>query len=410
MTSWWLAGRAGSTGVSSGVTAYWTCAGPLAQSGTESVTEMPVREAGVFNNLYIRVFTNTLNQTAVFTTRKSQADTAITLSVSAAATGVFEDTSNSASYADTDEIACKMVIAAGSGSIIVTQVAHQFEPTDTSKTVVCLAAFAAVNITSASATQYTQPCCTMAVGATEADQKWRVGAGFTSSNFYVNVNANARTTTTTFRTRVNGANGNQLVSVVAAATGIFEDTSNSDTLADGDDYNYSWTTGTGTETMTIVTIASKVTSANGQFPLITGVTAGVATGVGTTTYVPANGRYEVNNNEIRSKAQPRFTFDVTKLSALISANTLSANATIRVRDDGANGNNLLTITASTPGLYQDTTNSDTITSGTDDVNYQIATGAGSGSMTVRWISVIATNPVAPPGGDTPQRMLTGVGT
>src|SRR3990167_7824688 len=55
---------------------------------------------------------------------------------------------------------------------------------------------------------------------------------------YVNVPANTATANSTVRVRKNGANGNQLVTIPSATTGVFEDNVNTDAVAAGDEVAY----------------------------------------------------------------------------------------------------------------------------------------------------------------------------
>lgn len=54
------------------------------------------------------------------------------------------------------------------------------------------------------------------------------------SKLHIGLFSNTTTSTTTVRTRKNNANGNQTISIPSGTTGMFEDTSNSDTIAAGD--------------------------------------------------------------------------------------------------------------------------------------------------------------------------------
>ena len=71
----------------------------------------------------------------------------------------------------------------------------------------------------------------------------------TLSKLYVRVTANSNVGSVTLRVRKNGANGNMFVTIPAGATGAFEDTVNTDTVAAGDKLNYQSTTGGATGTM-----------------------------------------------------------------------------------------------------------------------------------------------------------------
>src|SRR5215212_809679 len=65
----------------------------------------------------------------------------------------------------------------------------------------------------------------------------------TFSNLYLYVEFNDATGASTLRLRKNSANANQVISIAVASSGAFEDTTNTDTFADGDDVNLLLTIG-----------------------------------------------------------------------------------------------------------------------------------------------------------------------
>src|SRR3989304_2129344 len=80
-------------------TQYDSLTGSIEGFTTESRKETPVRDAGTFGNLFVRVPANTTTTvTSTVTLMKSQTDTDVTVSIGAGITGVFEDNSNSATF------------------------------------------------------------------------------------------------------------------------------------------------------------------------------------------------------------------------------------------------------------------------------------------------------------------------
>ncbi len=73
-------------------------------------------------------------------------------------------------------------------------------------------------------------------------------------------------------------------------------------------------------------------------------------------------------------------FNAKTLQCKISANSVSATSTLRFRKNAANGNLSVSITASTTGTFEDTSNSDTVAAG-DSFAISIATGATGTSLT-----------------------------
>jgi hypothetical protein len=81
---------------------------------------------------------------------------------------------------------------------------------------------------------------------TEAPVQARIRSSLVFKNLFVRVINNNRDRDDTVTTRKNGAAGNLTVTIPAGTFGVFEDTTHSDTLKDGDLYNtyYNWTGGT----------------------------------------------------------------------------------------------------------------------------------------------------------------------
>jgi len=87
--------------------------------------------------------------------------------------------------------------------------------------------------TTANTTEYWNPIAGPAAShTTEAQAEFKTRNAGTLADFYVKVGSVVNGGTHTFRTRVNAANGNQ--SVTVNGTGVFEDTTNTDSLAAAD--------------------------------------------------------------------------------------------------------------------------------------------------------------------------------
>src|SRR3990167_1388035 len=82
--------------------------------------EVPVRDAGVFSNMFVYVVTNTASVTSTITLQDSQVDTALTVSYTSDQTGIKEDTSNTATFAATDKVQWVVVVPAEAGTNTLT--------------------------------------------------------------------------------------------------------------------------------------------------------------------------------------------------------------------------------------------------------------------------------------------------
>lgn len=391
--SLFLVGEAFGRNFVDGLSDHWApVTGPMggAASAEERVA-MPIREAGVFSNLYIYVKANTITDTTVITLRKSVADTALTVSYTSGETGIKEDTSNSVSFAATDEAAYKVDVPSvvGTTNINFTMFGMKFTPTDTSKSVNVFPAISLSGSFAANETNYRPPVNATSMTATEANAKYRVRASFTSSNLFVFVLSNSRTTDMTFKTRVNGANGNQSVTYTSGETGVKEDTSNTDSLVAGDDYNYSVITGNSAEAMTVNTTCTQLTGTASKFPLLAGRIGGASNNFNVTRYIPVHGELSGPFIEADAQIYPRFTFTAKELGAYVTVNTIATSpTTFTVRDNGADSAVVISYAAGETGLKNDSSNTAVITSGTDEVSYKIATPNTSGAITYTWIGMI----------------------
>ncbi len=85
------------------------------------------------------------------------------------------------------------------------------------------------------------------------------------------------------------------------------------------------------------------------------------------------------------RATDAYTID--QLHVFVTGNSLNVSATFVQRIDGVNGNQTITVTATSTGLFGDTTNNDSIS---DDelINFQISAPLGSGSIGYSTITTI----------------------
>lgn len=362
---------------------------------TENDTEITYRTAGTFSNLYINILTNDRN-TSTFRTRKNNANASMTLSITTATTGKFEDTTNTDAVTAGDE--WNYILTTGSGGTVFTFKIAQCIFQANSDTVIRTASGGGPgNVTSASSTLI-QPSAGDGPGTITVDSTlgitYRIAG--TLSNLFAEVGSNARTTTTTFRSRVNSGNGNMTFSVTASSTGLFEDTTNSDSIAIDDLVNFSITTGTGTEILSLSSMAADFTTTNNKTMYSAAADLTQTVNASVTTYYPFAGALRTSTTESDMIAEANLKFIASLLQCNISSNTVSANSTLRFRKNSGNGNQVVTITASTTGVFQDTTNTDFVQD-SDEINYQLVTGGSGTSLVIRSISVL---------GETQRRFLS----
>ena len=369
---------------------------------TVAPAESPIRDAGVFSNLYTYSHSNTASVTSTVTLQKSQADTSITISYTSDQTGIKEDTSNTATFAATDEANYEVTIPseAGNNSLGITVFGISFSPTTSSDCISFMIFGGNVrSITTPSTTFFFPPTgeVNSTPQTTETFQKYRIRQTFTASDFYSYITANARTTDTVFGTRKDGGAGSQSVTYTSGQTGAKEDTSNTDSLVAGSDLNYRCTTSTGTETITMAMCSCSLISTANFFHLLGARPAGDAVALNVTTFTGVSGRKVFNTTENNSKLLPEFTFTISELGSMVSANTNSLLTTdVFVRDNGSNSSVTVSYAAAQTGLKNDSSNTTEITSGTDEINYSVVNNElVSGSITFTWIGCLGSTSSTP---------------
>src|SRR6185503_3776891 len=100
---------------------------------TEANVETPVRDAGVFSKLYTWVVQNDVGASSTITLRKSRVDTALLVTYTSSQTSLKENTSDTVSFAATDEASWEITVPSVSGTHTVTVevIAVIFTPTTT---------------------------------------------------------------------------------------------------------------------------------------------------------------------------------------------------------------------------------------------------------------------------------------
>lgn len=212
----------------------------------------------------------------------------------------------------------------------------------------------------------------------------------TFSNLSIRITANTVNATTVFTLRKNAAAGSQTISVTTGTpTGAFSDTTHSDTIAAADKTAVESKPGTGsTGTFNSIAMSMAFAATTDTVTRSTIVdTQSIA--VASTTYfnhlsgfTPAASGLNTTESNVKCRQRKAGTFKNACINVTTNARTAS---TYTFRKNGANGTVTATITASTPGFYEDTTHSDTVAVA-DDVNHQMVTGTGTASIVIQsWV-------------------------
>jgi hypothetical protein len=360
----------------------------------EAQVEIPVRDAGVFSNLFVYVPANTASVSSTFTLRKSRVDTALTVTYTADQTGVKEDTANSVAFAATDEVNFELTIPteAGTNNLSLGTYGVQFTPDAVGDCISWLHyGGTSHTVSGASLTVFYPPVgrCIAAASANEGFRAVEIRGACTATNFYTNVSANSRTTDVIFGLRKNLANGNQSVTYTSGQTGAKEDTSNTDALVAGDDINYRATTSTGTQNITVTAIAMRLVSAAAENHLIAGEQNGFAVAFNTTIYMSVGGDIDTEATQANSQFAPRISVVAKELTANVSANSIATSDTVFTFMGPAATELTLTYTAGQTGQKVDSAHSAVVVGdGSGLMQHRVVTPNTSGSITVQSFGLI----------------------
>ena len=365
---------------------------------TEAAAQITYRSGGVFSNLYINILTNTITATSTFRTRNNGANAAMVVSITASTTGKFEDTSNTDTVTAGDEWNYIFTTGATGTAITFRIISCLFAATTNTVTRLGRDNASAADLGTSATTP--GPICgdgTFVLSGTESNYALYFRTAGTLANMFIDISANGRSTTSTLVSRINGATGNLSIAITAAATGLFEDTANSDSVALDNYVNLAFVSGTGTGTMTVDSIATDFTTTNGNFMFHAVAQSGQVVNAGVTTYYPLAGALRTSTTESEMQAEANLIMATSLMQVNLTANTVVESSLFRLRKNTANGNQVVTCTGLTTGVFQDTTNSDSLVA-TDIVDYSLVTGATGTSLTVRSVSLLADSTVA--GGST----------
>src|ERR1700690_92046 len=340
-----------------------------ASVGNSNIT---MRTSGSINKLGIYISANTITNASTLTTRKNSAAGNQSVTIAESTTGYFEDTTNADSIASSDTLAYRLVAGNAGTSLVLYSISTNFlANTDTAQRYIC---GGIQSFTGTSVSAYCPVAGTIYTTATEANTQVKAKASYTGKNFFVHVNANARSSATTVFFRKNTGNGNMNVSVTAATTGVFEDTSNTDSLVSGDVINYGINLGTGTGSFSIANAAFDGVSTANQFQL---VAASLPNSLGSnaTFYMTPSGEASTTTTEANVSTKTNLTATISNLAIFVVTNSVVTASTLKFRKNGADGNQVVSITGLTTGYFEDTINTDTIVP-TDLINYSVTTASG----------------------------------
>lgn len=367
----------------------------LLYSSSEAECQLKHRAAETLSRLGLRIVTNTHANAGTFRSRINGSSGNLAASITASTTGFFEDATHNDSVADGDLVNAALDLTGGGGGSISigTAVCKVLGP---SSTTVQYFSFSGhqddLAQSTASQTAYanlTGANSNTSPKTTESDSVCKLRTGGTISHLQCQINTNSWASASTFRFRKNTANGNNSVSVTGATTGLFEDTSNSDTVVSGDVVNYSYTTPSGSGNLKISQIGCKYVASSTKFELMSSTNTTSATNFSTSVsnYLQFLGCCDAaSTTEADWKTRIMFAAVVDHFICDLAGNNSGTSVTATVRKNGADTALTVSITNNTTGRFEDTTHSFTLADG-DDINAKF-TNPNSATFTLRQLGVV----------------------
>ena len=364
-----------STGEAGANNNFYPIYGQLQLDTAETDRSIRQRIAGTFSNLSVRI--NATGTTRVIRFRAGGVNGNQVVSPGNGLSGNFEDTANTDTPSDGDDLAILLTESGTNPTLF--WLGLVFAAASGTAT---LFGTASTNTIASAITRYSNVSYS-AQETTEANAQRLVRSAGTWQELFVHISANATDGTANIRSRINSANGNQLVQVPANTSGFFEDTTNTDSIVSGDLINYSVQTaaGSGNISYRMCSHVAWATSQNDGFGHINVARTASAT----THYWSLLGRTSTvtGTTEADAAFPVSFACRFQRLRCFVSAYSLGAAVTLQFRKNSANGNQSVVINGT--GTFEDTTNVDDLAIG-DTFNLSIA-GGTSGSVTVHHASV-----------------------
>ena len=212
----------------------------------------------------------------------------------------------------------------------------------------------------------------------------KVYSSYTWANLYVRCTT-WNTVNSVVNSRIGAVDGNQTVTVTG--TGVFQDTVNTDSLVDQNLINIQHDqVGAGNKGYKVWGSTLQDTGTNTTIQIATSAATQVAA-FGSTFFTVTEGQVNAATGMATTESDVQYTIrratTYSNLRVFLQSNSVNADSSWRLRIDtgggAANGNQVATLTASTTGAFEDTTNSDAVAA-SDEINYSLVTGGTSGSM------------------------------
>jgi len=345
-----------------------------------------VRDTLTASNLWVRISANTVTGNSVFTFKIGATSATQTITVGSTLTGAFQDTTHTDSLVSGNGVSHKLAVPNLGTSITVTIIAFQIQADSAQAGVV---GSAGPTVEAAGFVDY-YPMLGYAPNpgvSIEARTALKVEVAGTLSNMALFVYENTRAATGSLKSRVNGSNGAQTVTITGSTTGLFEDTTNTDAVSIGQTIGAMLTAPTGAGNFYIGDIHTMKFASAGQIIGACDPRASAEEQAAGTTGYCGFGDYVFiysTTPELNVKTKALFDFTLKNLCVYILTCTLNVAGTIGLRLNGVT--QALVVSANATGILEDTTHTVDVVS-TDLINTILdASAAASGVMDASFVT------------------------
>ncbi len=220
----------------------------------------------------------------------------------------------------------------------------------------------------------------MSNAGSETASKVRYRTAGTLSDLWAMNSTNTIDGTIVITSRINGAAGNQTLSITASTTGIWTDSTHTDTISAGDYAGISVVANgsSGNSFIRFINTSFAATS-NTAVRYCNSDSGGTLSASSTTYYASISGETfsdSASYAEVLTKAKILTAGTLKNMYLYVNANTSLGTTTLLTRKNAGNGNVTVSVTTLSTGVFEDTSNTDTIASG-DYINFAATTGASS---------------------------------
>lgn len=359
-----------------GVTNYYVICGKTGSTTTQARRQVPIYSAGSFSDYKVNIFSNSLDVNATLGLQVAGSTVNNVVTVTASTTGYFTVT---ASDSVTSGQLVNYIASASAGSGVLRQrPSISFSASSNTAQLLIFGDGGASYIPDAGETIYWSLGDGTNDNTTESRFGFTFKTGGTLRNASYYTSGNAAAVNTTVRIRIDGANVNLAITVTAATTGLFQDTSNTDTVTDTDVIN--WSVGRSADSANLIGqfVAVEFITTDSTFQIFGG-TNGTETAAAATSYflVPGGAVPSKSTTEINSENTVGLSFVASNLEINIIANASITDGSFTLWPSGGSSALTTVITALTTGLYVDNTNTVQVNNG-NTLNFNLITGSVGG--------------------------------